>query len=139
MKSYQNHRIIPLNFITCIYLVFIQNVCDASLGGLCWYLVGYGIAYGESSDGAPSFIGTDKFALHGSSFTDGTGYAYALWFFQWVSTSMNFHLMIQSHSMLNVLLAYSQAFAATTATIVSGAVAERCTFTAYMTVSSSPF
>lgn len=60
---------------------------------------------------AGGFIGTSAYALKGSAFEiDGTlsnGTAYASWLFQW-------------------------AFAATAATIVSGAVAERVSFNAYV-------
>ncbi|CAM9690808.1 unnamed protein product [Discosporangium mesarthrocarpum] len=88
--------------------ILIKNVGDASLGALCWWLVGYGVAFGTDAGG---FIGTDGFALKGFNFEiNGSlinGYAYASWLFQW-------------------------AFAATAATIVSGAVAERVSFNAYV-------
>lgn len=84
--------------------ILLKNVCDASIGALVWWVVGYGIAMGKSPS---QWIGVDHFALKKTDFTDGTGYTYAFWLFQW-------------------------AFAATTATIVSGAVAERVTFTAYV-------
>jgi len=86
--------------------ILLKNVLDASIGGLVWYFLGYGFAMGD----APSrFIGTDGFGLGLSDFdlSAAGGYIYATWMFQW-------------------------AFAATTATIVSGAVAERCTLTAYL-------
>ncbi|CAM9597625.1 unnamed protein product, partial [Hapterophycus canaliculatus] len=89
--------------------ILIKNIGDASLGAICWWLLGYGVALGESKG---RFIGTTAYALKGSAFEaeDGTltnGGEYALWLFQW-------------------------AFAATAATIVSGAVAERVSFNAYI-------
>ncbi|CAM9629613.1 unnamed protein product [Ectocarpus sp. 8 AP-2014] len=89
--------------------ILIKNIGDASLGAICWWLLGYGVAFGDTSG---KFIGTNNFALKGALFEadDGTltnGYSYASWLFQW-------------------------AFAATAATIVSGAVAERVSFNAYI-------
>eukprot|EP00752_Nemacystus_decipiens_P002092 g2001.t2 len=93
--------------------ILIKNVFDASLGAIMWYVTGYGIALGEDSfetSGNNGFIGTDKFLLTTGFFRgDGAdvGINWAGWLFQW-------------------------AFAATTATIVSGAVVERVTFGAYV-------
>lgn len=42
--------------------VLLKNVMDASIGAICWYLLGYGLAHGDGGS-APSFIGTDSFAL----------------------------------------------------------------------------
>jgi len=89
--------------------ILIKNIGDAVLGAICWWLIGFGVAFGESSGG---FIGTSGFALKGEMFEseDGTltnGKQYAFWLFQW-------------------------AFAATAATIVSGTVAERVSFNAYI-------
>eukprot|EP00904_Undaria_pinnatifida_P000757 jgi/Undpi1/10682/HiC_scaffold_29.g13130.m1 len=78
-----------------------------------WYTTGYGIAMGEdnfATSGNNGVIGTDGFLLTTSTFRGAgpdTGYNWAFWLFQW-------------------------AFAATTATIVSGAVVERVTFGAYV-------
>lgn len=92
--------------------ILLKNVLDASIGALLWWLLGYGFAQGAEVDREnQAFIGKDGFALQPSYFEDGSGYTYAGWLFQW-------------------------AFAATTATIVSGAVAERVTFTAYCVYSS---
>jgi len=88
--------------------ILLKNVLDASIGALIWWWIGFGIAMGD----APSrVIGTDMFGLVAEDFEDGVGYTYGSWLFQW-------------------------AFAATTATIVSGAVAERVTLTAYATYST---
>ena len=82
--------------------IMIKNMMDACVGAIAYYLIGYGLAYGG---GGNSFVGTDTFALVGT--TD-----YIIWFFNYV-------------------------FAGTTATIVSGAVAERCQFEAYLIYSSA--
>jgi Amt family ammonium transporter len=79
--------------------ILYKNLMDACIGAICFWLLGYGFAYGDDKDG--KFIGTANFAL-----TNEDGTSYHMWFFQW-------------------------AFAATAATIVSGAVAERTKITAY--------
>lgn len=86
--------------------ILIKNVFDASLGAICWWLLGYGFACGLPSDATnfSSFIGTDSYALDIEMSSKST------WLFQW-------------------------AFAATAATIVSGAVAERVTFGCYIVYS----
>mmetsp|Transcript_5837 Transcript_5837/g.8757 ORF Transcript_5837/g.8757 Transcript_5837/m.8757 type:complete len:487 (-) Transcript_5837:3-1463(-) len=97
--------------------ILIKNVFDASLGAIAWYVIGYGIAYGYDDyvvDGTGNgFIGTNGYFLAGDSFRgDGEsesqlGYKWANWLYQW-------------------------AFAATCATIVSGAVMERISFSCYL-------
>eukprot|EP00613_Pedinella_sp_CCMP2098_P029221 CAMPEP_0171724422 /NCGR_PEP_ID=MMETSP0991-20121206/24329_1 /TAXON_ID=483369 /ORGANISM="non described non described, Strain CCMP2098" /LENGTH=454 /DNA_ID=CAMNT_0012317247 /DNA_START=49 /DNA_END=1413 /DNA_ORIENTATION=- len=89
--------------------ILLKNVLDAALGAILWGTVGFGLAMGHSEDG---YYGTTMFFLTKDAFSDGTGNNYASWLFQW-------------------------AFAATTATIVSGAVAERCTLTAYLVYTTS--
>jgi len=79
-------------------------VCDASIGALVWWTLGFGIAMGSNPT---RWMGENHFALEKDYFESAGGYEYAFWLFQW-------------------------AFAAAAATIVSGAVAERCTFTAYL-------
>ena len=82
--------------------ILIKNVFDASIGALCWWIMGFGLACGTANKLEGSgFIGTDSFALDIDMGTKST------WLFQW-------------------------AFAATAATIVSGAVAERVTFGCYI-------
>jgi Amt family ammonium transporter len=97
--------------------ILLKSVMDASLGGLVWFLVGYGLAY-DADDGvdghsANGFVGAgpSNFALSGlkdwESGRGNVGYLWVSFFFQY-------------------------AFAAVAATIVSGAVAERCSFVGYL-------
>eukprot|EP00963_Diacronema_lutheri_P000386 scaffold24_cov341-Pavlova_lutheri.AAC.75 len=82
--------------------ILIKNVLDACAGALAYYVTGWAFAYGDSAN---SFIGHSNFALAG---IDKTGdFDWSLYLFQW-------------------------AFAAATATIVSGSVAERTQFGAYL-------
>jgi len=91
--------------------ILMKNVLDASLGILVYWAIGFGLAYGS----AGAFAGFDKFVVTAGSNGDA-GAAFGLlgevpllatFFFQW-------------------------AFAATAATIVSGAMAERTKFSAYL-------
>lgn len=88
--------------------ILIKNVFDASIGAICWWLLGWGFAFGGSAQGFIGGFGDDDappFTALGTA-----GYGDAMWLFQW-------------------------AFAGAAATIVSGAVAERVTFTAYIVYS----
>ena len=75
---------------------------DALLGGLTYWMIGWGAAYGKNGNG---FIGGSNYFSYNMDPID-----YPSWFFQFV-------------------------FAATAATIVSGAIAERCQFFAYFVYS----
>merc|ERR1719499_2857575 len=78
--------------------ILIKNMLDAFIGGVSYWAIGWGLAYGE---GGNPFCGGSQF------FNFQLPYGlYPKWFFQFV-------------------------FAATAATIVSGAIAERCQFFAY--------
>ena len=85
--------------------ILYKNLMDACIGALVFWLFGYAVAYGTANDGP--YIGSGNFAL---SEETNEGGAYHSFFFQW-------------------------AFAATAATIVSGAVAERTKLTAYFAYS----
>jgi len=92
--------------------ILLKNVLDACLGGIIWWFIGYPLALGdpdEGGSGKQAFIGGGKGFLFANRIAGQKGGAtyYAMWMFQW-------------------------AFAATAATIVSGAVAERCAFGAYL-------
>ena len=80
--------------------ILMKNVLDACVGGLAFFAVGYGLAYGLSGEASNKFFGDGFFFLN--SFEN-----YAFWIFQF-------------------------AFAATAATIVSGSMAERTKFSAYL-------
>ena len=83
--------------------ILVKNVFDASIGALCWWLSGYGIAMGS---------GTHKTIMGSDSYVLGIDlYSKPMWLFQW-------------------------AFCATASTIVSGAVAERITFSSYLLIST---
>jgi len=83
--------------------IIMKNVMDASAGGLVFFSVGFALMFGTSWGG---LIGTDGFFLTGIEGQE-TSWTYAFFFFQAV-------------------------FAATAATIVAGAVAERTKFAGYL-------
>lgn len=83
--------------------IIMKNIMDVSAGSLVFFVVGFGLMFGTSAGG---WIGTDGFFL--SEIGDwSVEWSYTFFFFQAV-------------------------FAATAATIVSGAVAERTAFNAYL-------
>eukprot|EP00629_Pelagomonadales_sp_RCC1024_P000514 CAMPEP_0119261258 /NCGR_PEP_ID=MMETSP1329-20130426/1383_1 /TAXON_ID=114041 /ORGANISM="Genus nov. species nov., Strain RCC1024" /LENGTH=536 /DNA_ID=CAMNT_0007260793 /DNA_START=202 /DNA_END=1812 /DNA_ORIENTATION=- len=84
--------------------ILLKNLMDACVGALSFWAVGYAFAYGQRTDArANRFIGNDGFFLSNGFEGKSTFHS---WFFQFT-------------------------FAATAATIVSGAVAERCATAAY--------
>ncbi|CAN0109450.1 unnamed protein product [Pylaiella littoralis] len=89
--------------------ILVKNIGDSAMGAIGWWLFGHGLAFGEDSG---RFLGSSGFALksealYGTSSGDFVAMGYAQWLFQW-------------------------AFAASATTIVSGAMAERATFGAYV-------
>jgi len=88
--------------------ILFKNIMDMSISTICWFLVGYGVAFGKTAGG---FIGSTNYAISeifndsdvGGIDNDG----WAHWFFQW-------------------------AFAGTASTIVSGSIAERTKLQAYL-------
>jgi Amt family ammonium transporter len=83
--------------------ILMKNLMDFSMGSIVYWAIGFGLMFGASGTG---WFGTSGFFL--SDFTpDGDPWVLAFWMFQVV-------------------------FAATAATIVSGAMAERTKFTGYL-------
>jgi ammonium transporter, Amt family len=82
--------------------ILMKNFMNVSVGLLLFFFTGYGLMFGKSAGG---FIGTDGFMLEIVDPSNTQNFAF--WFFQAV-------------------------FAATAATIVSGAVAERMKFYSYL-------
>jgi Amt family ammonium transporter len=95
--------------------IMMKNMADAWFGVLAYFLVGFGLMYGASAGG---LIGTDTFALMPGSYTDGLGAAVA-----------------GGGIPIGVDFLYQAVFAATAATIVSGAVAGRMRFSGYVILS----
>ena len=88
--------------------IMMKNLMDFSVGSIAFWAVGFGLMFGATSTG---WFGTDGFFL--SDFTaGGDPWVLAFWMFQVV-------------------------FAATAATIVSGAMAERTKFIGYLLYSAA--
>ncbi len=88
--------------------ILMKNFLDYSAGSVAFFLFGFAFMFGSDISG---FIGMSGFALGGSAGTDPGGqWNLVFWFFQSV-------------------------FAATGATIVSGAMAERTKFISYIVIS----
>lgn len=92
--------------------IFMKNLMDFCVGALLFFAVGYAIAFGGSFTGLGGFIGGDGWFLAGDGvFSYGTLDKFVFFTFQ-------------------------VAFAATAATIVSGAMAERTKFRSYILYSA---
>ena len=87
--------------------ILLKNLLDLCVGALSFWATGYAFAYGGPGDGSRGsrFVGSRHFFLS-DGFEGAESHGFRSWFFQF-------------------------AFAATAATIVSGAVAERCHLRAY--------
>jgi Amt family ammonium transporter len=88
--------------------IMMKNLMDFSVGSLAYWAIGFGVMFGASKAG---LFGTDGFFLSKADPTTNDGlWMFTFWLFQTV-------------------------FAATAATIVSGAMAERTKFKAYLAYS----
>ena len=88
--------------------ILMKNLMDFSIGSLAFFLIGFGLMFGETTTG---WLGTSLFGLGGLSDVEP--------FENWGYT----------------FLIFQTVFAATAATIVSGAMAERTQFKAYLVYS----
>jgi Amt family ammonium transporter len=88
--------------------IMMKNLLDFSMGSLAFWAIGFGLMFGTTTTG---WFGTTDFFLSGWKGPDSDPWILAFWMFQCV-------------------------FAATAATIVSGAVAERTKFTGYLLYSA---
>ena len=86
--------------------IMMKNMLDMSMGAISFWLIGFGIMFGATN----GIFGTDHFFLSPDNGTGDGQWEYTFWMFQVV-------------------------FAATAATIVSGAMAERTKFSAYLVYS----
>jgi Amt family ammonium transporter len=87
--------------------IMMKNLIDFCAGAVAFVALGFAIAYGGSFEGSGKFIGADGFFLGDGAFTYG-------------------------NLTVPVFFTFQVAFAATAATIVSGAMAERTKFKAYL-------
>jgi Amt family ammonium transporter len=87
--------------------IFMKNLMDFCVGGLAFFAVGFAFAYGAADGGISNFIGSEGWFLGDNAFTYGS-------------------LTVPTFFVFQV------AFAATAATIVSGAMAERTKFISYV-------
>jgi ammonium transporter, Amt family len=87
--------------------IMMKNLMDFCAGAVAFFAVGYAIAFGGDFTGSGKFIGGDGWFLGDGAFAYGN-----------LTPSVNFMFQV--------------AFAATAATIVSGAMAERTKFKAYL-------
>ena len=88
--------------------IMMKNYADFLMGGIIYFLVGFGLMFGTDISG---FVGTSMFGMSGSSGTGEGAWLWTFWFFQAM-------------------------FAATCATSVSGGMAERPRFSAYLIASA---
>ncbi|MFZ5811634.1 MAG: ammonium transporter [Thermodesulfobacteriota bacterium] len=89
--------------------ILMKNMFDFAAGSVAFFLIGFALMFGDDVGG---FLGFSNFALSEATTADADGlWKYTYWFFQCV-------------------------FAATAVTIVSGAIAERTKFAAYLILSA---
>ncbi len=84
--------------------IMMKNMLDMGLGAIAYWILGFGLMFGTSS---ALWVGGDHFMLTADNSTPDGQWEYVFWMFQVV-------------------------FAATAATIVSGAMAERTKFSSYL-------
>ena len=109
--------------------IMLKNLMDAAVAAISYYLFGYSIAYGKFS--VFCYEGTREYRNSHSNvnFTGAEGNGF-------IGGSSLLALRVDKLSGVDYIYWYfNYVFAGTTATIVSGAVAERCQFRAYLVYS----
>jgi len=116
--------------------IMLKNLMDACIGGLVYYCFGYAICYG----GASRPDGIDGNAFSGGGLFKSTEGHDGIWFGVdvgmdtggWFRTTSNYWMLIDVEEDEYYIFLFQYVFAATIATIVSGAVAERIQFRGYL-------
>ena len=103
--------------------ILFKNAFDVCISACCFYLWGYAFAYGDDSSGG--FIGTTEFALSDMEKRRSSGE-------NSFAGSISQGQMRADAAFFYAHFAFALSFAATAATIMSGAVAERMNFKAYI-------
>ena len=93
--------------------IWLKNLCDFCVGGLLYYFIGFGIMYGKDWHGLIGVSG----------------------FFNPLSADLEIW-QVNSNLSPHIFLLYQTMFCATSATIISGSVAERFKFNSYLIVSA---
>ena len=92
--------------------IWLKNLCDFCIGALVYYVIGFGLMYGDDYHGLIGING----------FIDPLAQKLQIWEGMELSKE--------------IFLLYQTMFCATTATIISGSVAERFKFNSYLVVSA---
>ena len=103
--------------------IMLKNLFDASIGGILWWLIGFGLA----NEGGSSFIGLVPTGNRTGSYFATAAYSAA-------DSQADYNLAATGVEWATVFFQFT--FAATSATIVSGAVAERAQLPAYLFAAS---
>lgn len=98
--------------------ILFKNTFDVCIAACCFYLWGYAFAYGDDAGG---FIGTTEFALSDVEQHSGS-----------LAGAISNTAIRADAAFYYAHFAFALSFAATAATIMSGAVAERMNFKAYI-------
>eukprot|EP00210_Caulerpa_lentillifera_P000213 g208.t1 len=102
--------------------ILLKNLVDSCVAALVWWGVGYPLAFGQGTKALRSFIGGSNFFMLGNTDLDEYPEFYAHWFFQWAFAAT----AVSTPDLPCIICRTFQA------TIVSGALAERCQFRAYV-------
>lgn len=100
--------------------ICMKNLLDYCFGSVAYWIIGFGLMYSVGSGALENYVGDSGFFMSETIATDG---------------SSNFSPLSWATVPLEVKFFFQLVFAATAATIVSGAMAERTKFASYMAYS----